>query len=160
MTLQLPHQWLEDEKLRQNFEKIAVEWPQPASNWTSYTATVASTSVTLDGGTNVARYQKSGRTVVACGLITLGTSGVFTGTDCTIALPFAAGSSMGQIGTAAASDNSTGFVHTGVCVANASASTVFFRFASGTNTALGATSPFTWTGSDALYWQITYEAAS
>lgn len=161
MTLQLPHQWLEDEKLRQNFEKIAVEWPQPTTNWTEYTATVASTSVTLGtGGTNVARYQKHGRTVHVAGLITLGTGGVFTGAACTIALPFAAGSSLGQIGSAAASDNSTGFVHMGVCVVNASASTLFFRFTSGTNTALGATSPFTWDASDALYWQITYEAAS
>jgi len=87
VTLQLPHQWLEDEKLRQNFEKIAVEWPQPTTNWTEYTATVASTSVTLGtGGTNVARYQKHGRTVHVAGLITLGTGGVFTGAACTIAL--------------------------------------------------------------------------
>lgn len=159
MTLPLPHEEYPDKKIRENFEEIQRQWPQPASAWTSYTATVASTSVTLGtGGSNTARYQKTGRTVHVAGLITLGTGGVFTGSACTIALPFAAGA-LGQIGSAAASDNSTGFVHMGVCVVNASASTVFFRFDSGTNTPLGATSPFTWADSDALYWQITYEAA-
>ena len=160
MTLDLPYPWIEDEALQANFDRIKTEWPEPASAWQDFTATVSATSVTLGtGGTNLARYAKQGRTVTASGLITLGTGGAFTGTECLIALPLAAASSMGQIGTAAASDNSTGFVYPGSCVVNASGSTVFFRFVSGSNTPLGATTPFTWAVSDALYWQITYETA-
>ena len=164
MTLQLPHQWLDDQQVRQNFEKIAMEWPQASSNWTSYTATVSSTSVTLGtGGTNVARYQKSGKTVRAYGKITLGTSGVFTGTDVEIALPFAAASYTDQVGQAYGLETGV-YRHDGLIVVAASATTFKVRFApNGTDNSLvtlGATTPFTWGDTDALYWQITYEAAA
>lgn len=157
MTLQLPHQWLDDEKVRQNFEKIALEWPAAWSVWTTYTATVSSTSVTLGtGGENVARYQKNGRTVHVHGRILLGTGGAFTGTDIEIALPFAA-AAYGQVGSAVADEVGTGAV-VGSCVVAASASTMKFRFEG--NTRLGASSPFVWADTHVLTWNLTYEAAA
>lgn len=158
MTLDLPYPWLEDEALQANFDRIRTEWPDPASGWQAYTATV--TTVTLgSGGTNVARYAKIGRTVHAAGAITLGAGGSFTGADVTIALPLASGA-MPQIGTALAYDSSTG-VYVGNVLAAASSGTFIVRLGDGAGAiaALGATTPFTWGSGDFLYWQITYETA-
>lgn len=154
-----------EDAVQQNFEKISTAWPQPASNWTSYTATVSSTSVTLGtGGTNVARYRKSGRTVRAYGVITLGTGGSFTGaSDIEFALPFAAASSCEQIGVAYAVETGV-YRHHGIVVVAASGSTFKVRLTpNGTDNslvAMTATAPFTWGDTDRLDWQLTYEAAS
>jgi hypothetical protein len=133
-----------------------------AEAWTSYTATVASTSVTLGtGGTNVARYIQYGKTIHAAGTISIGTGGSFTGTDITIALPAAAATGINFMGNAYAFDSGGSPERIlGVAIATAGASTMIFRFGGATaDTALGATTPFTWAVSDRLDWFITYEAA-
>lgn len=167
MTLPLPFPDIRgqgEDAVQKNLEAIQIAWPAASGNWTSYTATVSSTSVTLGtGGSNVARYQKSGRSVSAYGAITLGTGGSFTGSDVEIALPFATGAYAPQFGVVYGVETGV-YRHVGVAFAAASASTFKCRFTpNGTDNslvALGATSPFTWGDTDLLYWQISYEAAS
>lgn len=154
MTLQLPHQWLDDPQILENFRKIAQEWPEPSSAWQDYTATV--TTVTLGtGGTQVSRYAKIGRTVHCSGRITLGTGGSFTGSPVTISLPIAA-AAYPAVGVATANDVGTQN-HIGAVNVAASATTFTCSFEG--NTFLAATSPFTWGDTDILTWHVTYETA-
>ena len=130
--------------------------------WTAYTPTV--TSVTLGtGGTNLARYSKTGRTITARGKITLGTGGSFTGTDVTIAVPETAEATVETIGQCLGIDSGV-WRHMGYCVMAAGGATFLSRFLPatlyGSPVNLAATGPFIWGVGDTLSWQITYEAAS
>lgn len=164
MTLSLPFPDVRgqgEEAVQKNLEKISLEWPLSSFTWASYTATV--TTVTLGtGGTNVARFSRHGNTVAAYGKITLGTGGSFTGTDVEVALPVPAASHTDQIGSAYGLETGV-YRHDGLLVIASGASTFKVRFApNGTDNSLvtlGATTPFTWGDTDALYWRVTYEAA-
>lgn len=154
MTLDLPYPWIEDDAVQGNFDRIKTMWPEPASAWQNYTATV--TTVTLGtGGTNVARYAKVGRTVHCQGEILLGTGGSFTGASVEIALPLAA-AAYRQVGTLFGNQVGTrGYVGVARIAESASVFTGYFEGGA----TFSATSPFTWGDTHRLTWQITYESA-
>ena len=142
--------------------------------WTAYTPSW--TNVTLGTSpTNTGRSMKLGRTVLAQGILTLGTSGDVTGNP-TMTLPYAATTSLNQMGVARFIDSSASLVVAGYVVADASTPTVANFYAPGTqvitdaspdpvtvltpHAVLGASHPCDWAAGDSIRWALTYEAAS
>lgn len=126
--------------------------------WTAWTPTI--TTIAGASNTIVARSMKLGRTVHVQGQISLGSGGSFSGSDVTVSLPYAAASTMAQVGKAFAVDGATYF-YGGVCIVASGASVLKFRLDNGSgHLAMTGAVPFTWGNGDVLNFEITYEAAS
>lgn len=135
--------------------------------WQAYTPTLGSIAIGTGGGAeNSGYYVQTGKTVVARGIVLLGSSGASVSGDFTISLPVTADtvtSAVASIGNCTFIDQATN-QYPGTVYA-ASTTTMKFRpfNAAGTyatsTTAPSSTVPFTWGSGDAIAWQIWYEAA-
>lgn len=126
----------------------------PIAAWTSYTPT--NTNVTLGNGVQVARYVQIGDTVHWSYKLTFGSSTAFDGTV-EIGLPASAADSSGIVAGFAALVDANGNDFVGVAK-TVSATKVQIQL--NNSAVVNATSPMTWTTSDALVISGTYEAAS
>jgi hypothetical protein len=136
--------------------------------YTAYTPTF--TNLTVGNGTSTARFSRVNNIVNYFGYFTLGTTSSLSASAATITLPVTANSIYGGInglimGNMTAYDASTGTWYKGEVMSIGSTTSGLFRnfVANGVflNNASNVvtTDPMTWTTSDQLIWNITYEAA-
>jgi len=129
--------------------------------WTAYTPTFV--NFTLGNGTISFAYSQVGKVVNFRGLITLGSTSVM-GTVPTISLPVTANSSATSLPLGQVFFNDAGtVVNTGILsMTTTTTLTMHALSASGTyvsRTGLQSNVPFTWTTSDQILLQATYQAA-
>lgn len=135
--------------------------PTVFTAWAAYTPvwTAASSNPSLGNGTIAGFYKQTGKTVSAYGRLLVGSTTTFGTGDWRISLPVTAQTTAGPspVGSATAGDASA--TSAGSRPANTDLITnTTMRFVSPSGV-LAATVPFTWTTSDDVRWQITYEAA-
>ena len=129
--------------------------------WTSYTPTF--NNFTLGNGTIDFAYTQIGKTVHVRGQITLGTTSVM-GTNMDISTPVTASASAASlvVGNSILGDTGTARYLASVSLDSTTRFVLFTMLASGTyvsRTGLTSTVPFTWTSTDNVQIQATYEAA-
>jgi hypothetical protein len=132
--------------------------------WTAYTPTWTATGTAPDIGnsTVLARYFQIGKLVIAHGRITFGNTATFGTLSYSFALPVAASFSVGYVaGNGLFYDNSANNAATPNVIV-ASGTTMNFEYGAtylGTDSGIGATSPWTWAVSDIIEWTLAYEAS-
>ena len=124
----------------------------PAAGWQSYTP--ALTNITLGNGTMVGRYLRQGDLVTVSVDITLGSTSAITGVV-SVGLPLP--TLRPAVGAAALLDAGLRY-YAGVARASAGASVAGLSAAS-TDGTINATSPFTWTTGDSLWFTMSYQVA-
>lgn len=127
--------------------------------WTAYTPTYS--GMTIGNGTTTARYSKTGRTITATGLLTMGTTTTFSGTI-VMTIPVAVNavlwSSSVSVGTAALTDVSATVTEAALVLPNTTTQVALRRTANGAP--VNNTVPWTWATGDTIGWTYTYESAS
>ena len=136
--------------------------------YTAYTPTF--TNLTVGNGTSTARFSRVNNIVNYFGYFTLGTTSSLSASEAKITLPVTANSIYGGInglimGDMTAYDASTGTWYKGEVMSIGSTTSGLFRnflangvFLNNMSNVI-TTDPMTWTTSDQLIWNITYEAA-
>ena len=145
-------------------EATGLKWDTPASNlpsWTTYTPSLSG-SITIGNGTLTGRYMESNTTVIAEVTILFGSTTTVNSTVF-IGLPFAAQSVNGgnQIHNLHLRDEGTG-TFTGHAIVSGSSVICYIDGASSTyvtSVGINSTTPFTWTSTDFIKLNITYEKA-
>ena len=144
-------------------EATGMKWATASSGgtYTDYTPTF--TNFTIGNGTiNYARYVQIGKFIQAYGKVTLGSTSSM-GTNPSMSLPVTATSnSSGTMGNAVITDTGTASYQSFVNYSSTTAATIQVSKTDGTygqTTAIGATTPFTWTSTDIFTWSFQYEAA-
>jgi hypothetical protein len=136
--------------------KIAVSYTTYVPTWTA-----SGTAPAIGNATVVARYAQLGKMVHAYGSIAFGSTSTFGSGLYAFALPAT------EPGTQLLSGSGV-IVHAATSAAAsvfpiiASSTTMNFQFPSmylGTVSTINPTGPWTWASSDAIYWNIMYEAA-
>jgi hypothetical protein len=134
---------------------------QPIVNvgdWTAYTPTL--TNITIGNGTVVARYQQIGKTTTVFFKLTFGSTTAFPGGVPNFSLPFTAARELGRVVNTNLQDAGTADLP-GLSYASQTGVFIGVQNVSGTYPFINdvsATVPFTWTTSDTVTCQLTYEA--
>jgi hypothetical protein len=128
------------------------------SAWTAYTPVW--TNLTVGNGTNTGRYLQVGKAVVYQGQITWGSTTSATGSNTTVSLPVTAATvtGLGFQGSGYINDAGSRFYMVNVWRGSATTA-LFVHSESGGAGLVTGTAPMTWATSDALSWQLMYEAA-
>lgn len=132
--------------------------------WTSYVPTF--TNFTIGNGTVVASYTQIGKTVLARGFVTLGTTSAMA-VQPIMSLPVASSTSVyvadrSPLGTSSLNDTGTAEYESTVKWKTSTTAALWALNAAGTyatNANINSTAPFTWTSSDTFSWSIFYETA-
>jgi hypothetical protein len=129
--------------------------------WTTYTPALSG-SITIGNGTLTGRYMESNTTVIAEVTVLFGSTTTINSTVF-LGLPFAAQSANGgsQIHSLHLRDEGTA-TYTGHAIVSGSSVVCYIDGASGTyvtSVGINSTTPFTWTTTDFIKLNITYEKA-
>jgi hypothetical protein len=145
-------------------EATGLKWAAPSSGlpaWTTYTPSLSG-SITIGNGTLTGRYMESNTTVIAEVTVLFGSTTTINSTVF-LGLPFAAQSANGgsQIHSLHLRDEGTA-TYTGHAIVSGSSVVCYIDGASSTyvtSIGINSTTPFTWTTTDFIKLNITYEKA-
>jgi hypothetical protein len=133
-------------------------FPLGVDAWTAYTPT--NTNVTLGNGTQVARYQRIGRTIYVKYNLTFGSTTSYGG-NVSIGLPVAAAATGQSVGSVSILDTGTAnYVGVALVTESATVATIHHSVPGSNAGAVNATAPMTWTTGDVLRMTVIYEAAT
>jgi hypothetical protein len=141
-------------------ESTGLKWTTATDQfpWTAYTPVL--TNITIGNGTVVGRYQQIGKTVTVFFKLTFGSTTAFPGGVPNFSLPFTAARELGRVVNTNLQDAGTADLpglsyasQTGVFIGVQNVSATYPTILD-----VSATVPFTWTTSDTVTCQLTYEA--
>lgn len=152
-------------QLLQALTSTSVDWN--GGTYTSYTPTwtAAGTAPAIGNAVVTAQYARLGKVIHAYGSIVFGNTSTFGTSNYSFALPVTASANAVTAllaGTARLKDQSASFFGQGA-VYLASTTTMGIEFGTtylGTDNVVGQLTPWTWAQTDAIGWNITYEAAT
>jgi hypothetical protein len=131
-------------------------------DWTTYTPQLTSTGTAFSLGNGIVsgRYTQAGSVVWVNIKVTMGSSTTFGTGFYRVTLPVAP--EVDELLGVVAADSSSGFRYPGqarMITASASGDNMRLAIGAGTNSGLGATTPFTWAQDDVLIISGSYKAA-